>query len=205
MSSLTGRPVTPPKTTEPSEPEPSVRFAFVWCPCSYPPLADVVAWPNKCQYCGGKGRLKLPMDRLAPGSKAKGGSNKAMGGRTTIDAKFSLAVRARDRFTCTRCGKNFEDNPGGLDCAHYISRGYKALRPGFTAHSPDFECCARHSMDNALSLCKSEHDFLHRINFLVAEGGGLTAFWDGSSPGTKSMIDKARKAGILFEVFEAGA
>ena len=40
------------------------------------------------------------------------------------------------------------------------------------------------------------------IAFLVENGGGLTAFWDGKSSGTSSIITKAIKAGVLYEVRE---
>jgi hypothetical protein len=38
------------------------------------------------------------------------------------------------------------------------------------------------------------------VQTLVAGSGGLSAFHDGTSRGTASVIEKARKAGILFSV-----
>lgn len=153
MTSLTGRPIVDKPSAEDSKRE---RYAWVECPCQ--------RWrtDGPCSYCQGVGRLKLPLLRLAAGSKAKGGSNKAMGGRTTIDAKFSLAVRERDHWTCSVCLRSFEDNPGMLDAMHYVPRGYKALRKGFDKHSPQFGCCMRHDLDNAKAGCKSCHDAMGR-------------------------------------------
>ena len=38
----------------------------------------------------------------------------------------------------------------------------------------------------------------HRRNALMADNADqLLAFWDGESPGTKSMIDKAKAAGLV--------
>lgn len=39
------------------------------------------------------------------------------------------------------------------------------------------------------------------VDTCVAESGSVVAFWDGKSKGTKSTIDKAQAAGILFAVY----
>lgn len=42
------------------------------------------------------------------------------------------------------------------------------------------------------------------VDGVVAGGGCVVAFWDGSSPGTLSVIAKARRAGVLFDVYVDG-
>lgn len=41
-----------------------------------------------------------------------------------------------------------------------------------------------------------------RNQLIVNSAASVVAFWDGKSKGTKSTIDKALAAGILFEVFK---
>ena len=73
--------------------------------------------------------------------------------RTTADKWFSLYCRARDNWTCQRCGKIFREyikggnntHLRGLDCAHLHGRGAKMTR---------FE------PDNACALCYGCHSYL---------------------------------------------
>jgi hypothetical protein len=43
-----------------------------------------------------------------------------------------------------------------------------------------------------------------RNDVMLAQADRVIAFWDGRSPGTKSVIDKARKRGLKVEVVRAG-
>jgi len=57
--------------------------------------------------------------------------------RTPADKDFSNYIRARDNWTCQRCGSKFKDEDGnvipgkslqGLHCSHYHSRGINSVR-----------------------------------------------------------------------------
>jgi hypothetical protein len=155
VTNLTGRPVLQKPESKPEVPqEKRERFAWVRCPCSDPELENVVAWPDKCQYCRGKGQLKLKLIRVAPGSAAKSGMSKMK--RTPADIKFSNAVRERENWICSVCQKDFKDRPDIFDAMHLIKRRYRALRKGYTAHTGD-GCCLKHDLGNSLAGCRSCH------------------------------------------------
>ena len=59
-----------------------------------------------------------------------------------IDRVFSLYIRTRDKWTCQRCGKNYENKKGSLDCSHFYGRRSWSTR---------VEPC------NAMALCKGCH------------------------------------------------
>ena len=48
--------------------------------------------------------------------------------RDVADDRFSKWVRARDRYTCQRCGAVHAPNSKGLHCAHMFSRGKQSTR-----------------------------------------------------------------------------
>jgi hypothetical protein len=49
--------------------------------------------------------------------------------RTPADAAFSNCIRARDKWTCQRCGTYYpEGRRGGLDCSHHHGRGAWGIR-----------------------------------------------------------------------------
>jgi hypothetical protein len=128
-----------------------VRYAWVVClTCGNGKYMD----PNQCPYCGGSGKIKAELIRVASGSGARGGARKTS--RTSADAKHSDAVRERDGWCCTVCHKDFKDNPGGLDAMHFVKRRYRALRKGYATHNGN-GCCLRHDLGNALAGCKSCH------------------------------------------------
>ena len=62
--------------------------------------------------------------------------------RTPADAEFSKAVRARDKWTCQRCGVHYMPPTRALHCAHMFTRRTQATR---------------HDMDNAMALCYGCH------------------------------------------------
>jgi hypothetical protein len=126
-----------------------IRYAIVSCPV----CVTEIPWSG-CIVCAGKGTYRAELIRLDRGSAARGGGRTTK--RTTADAKFSKAVREAANWKCSVCQKDFTENPGGLDCMHYIKRGYKALRKGYSAHTGD-GCCLRHDLGNALAGCKSCH------------------------------------------------
>jgi hypothetical protein len=72
--------------------------------------------------------------------------------RTEADKWFSNYIRARDNFTCQRCGKKFPkyveggDNTAlmGLDTAHCFTRGHSMVR---------------FDPNNAISLCYGCHSY----------------------------------------------
>lgn len=189
MTNLTDRPILQ-KTSKPVE-EKEKRYA--WCVC---PNASDFGLKNgrclpglrPCPLCNGDGKLKLELIRLAPGSKAKGGARTTK--RTTADAKHSLAVRERDDWKCTYCGKDFSDNHGGLQAAHYVKRRYRALRKGFTSHS--MECCLRHSVDNALSLCIADH---LRLENNLAEHERHFRLWFGDEQCDRLRAEAQKNSG----------
>lgn len=89
--------------------------------------------------------------------------------RTSADKWFSLYIRARDNWTCQRCGRVFREyikgadnrHLRGLDCAHMIGRGAKMTR---------FE------PDNAVSLCYGCHSHLdsrptQKVEFMIERLG----------------------------------
>lgn len=57
------------------------------------------------------------------------------------DTQFSLAVRARDNYTCQRCGK-----VGRVECSHVYSRRHRTIR---------------WDMMNAKALCNGCHTVWH--------------------------------------------
>ncbi len=44
------------------------------------------------------------------------------------DIKFSLYIRRRDKWTCQRCGKRYQEGQRGLDNSHYWERGHESTR-----------------------------------------------------------------------------
>ena len=74
--------------------------------------------------------------------------------RTAADARFSLAIRERDDWTCQRCGKEFSPPTRGLHCAHYFTRRTQATRL---------------DPDNALALCYGCHQFVDSHSDAKAE------------------------------------
>lgn len=65
--------------------------------------------------------------------------------RKPADIRFSREIRARDNFTCQRCGRTHLPNSVGLHAAHYFTRRTQATR---------------FDPDNALSLCYGCHQFV---------------------------------------------
>lgn len=62
--------------------------------------------------------------------------------RDAADARFSLEIRERDRWTCQRCGTSYVPPTRALHCAHIFSRGkYRT----------------RFDPDNAVALCYGCH------------------------------------------------
>lgn len=64
--------------------------------------------------------------------------------RDSLDKLFSDYVRARDNYTCQRCGKYYEPPTRAIHCAHIFSRRHKGTR-----------CDPL----NAVSLCHGCHVF----------------------------------------------
>ena len=62
--------------------------------------------------------------------------------RTPEDARFSVAIRERDGWTCQRCGRVYAPPTRALHAAHYFTR-----RTQLTRLDPD----------NALALCYGCH------------------------------------------------
>ena|SRR3990167_9602660 len=58
------------------------------------------------------------------------------------DQLFSKYIRTRDNWTCQRCKKNYEDNPGGLHCSHYFGRAKESTR--FDPENCDALCYGCH-------------------------------------------------------------
>lgn len=48
--------------------------------------------------------------------------------RDKLDLVFSKLIRARDRWTCQRCGSVHASHSGGLHCSHYHSRRHQGTR-----------------------------------------------------------------------------
>ena len=67
--------------------------------------------------------------------------------RSADDAKTSLAVRRRAKFTCERCKRQHDEHSMGLHAAHLFTRSIKATR---------------HDMDNLAALCWGCHAYFHR-------------------------------------------
>lgn len=65
--------------------------------------------------------------------------------RDARDARFSKAIRERDRYTCQRCGAVHATNSMGLHSAHCFGRGKPATR---------------FDPDNACALCYGCHSYL---------------------------------------------
>ena len=45
-----------------------------------------------------------------------------------LDRFFSRYIRARDGWTCVRCGRRYPEQSQGLHCAHIFSRAKKSVR-----------------------------------------------------------------------------
>lgn len=67
--------------------------------------------------------------------------------RDKADAEFSNMIRARDGWTCQRCGKRYPEKSQGLHAAHIFSRAIKKTR---------------HDPANAQALCYGCHSYFHR-------------------------------------------
>jgi 5-methylcytosine-specific restriction endonuclease McrA len=65
--------------------------------------------------------------------------------RSAADAKFSLIIRERDKWTCQRCGSKHEPGSRGLHAAHCFTR-----RTAPTRHNPS----------NSMALCYGCHQFV---------------------------------------------
>ena len=46
----------------------------------------------------------------------------------TLDRRFSLCVRAREKFKCEYCHGSFSWDPSRLQCSHFHSRRLKSVR-----------------------------------------------------------------------------
>lgn len=64
--------------------------------------------------------------------------------REACDKWFSDVVRAKAKWSCEFCGRDFGGPSAGLHCAHIYGRANKSTR---------------WSLDNAVSLCAYHHDF----------------------------------------------
>ena len=61
------------------------------------------------------------------------------------DTIFSKLIRTRDKWTCQRCGRKYEEGSQGLHCSHFFSRRHRGTR---------------WDMDNACAHCMGCHSFL---------------------------------------------
>jgi hypothetical protein len=64
---------------------------------------------------------------------------------TKADRDFANEIKARDNWTCCRCGKYKPPPNRGLHCAHYFTRRTKVTRL---------------DPDNAMALCYGCHQFV---------------------------------------------
>ena len=64
--------------------------------------------------------------------------------RTVQDSIFSKIVRARDKYTCQRCGSKHLPNSSGLHNSHFFSRG---------------KWNTRYDLENCESLCYGCHRY----------------------------------------------
>lgn len=74
--------------------------------------------------------------------------------RDARDAAFSNLIRARDKWTCQKCSKQYPEQSQGLHCAHIFSRRCRSVR---------------WDEDNAFALCFSCHLWAHGNPTLFAE------------------------------------
>ena len=44
------------------------------------------------------------------------------------DTIFSKLIRTRDKWTCQRCGRKYEQGSQGLHCSHFFSRRHRGTR-----------------------------------------------------------------------------
>src|SRR5438105_14477316 len=66
---------------------------------------------------------------------------------TSVDVKWDKEVKARDCWTCQRCGAYYPDGGKGLQAAHIFTRIRKITR---------------HFINNGISLCTGCHMWAHR-------------------------------------------
>ena len=76
--------------------------------------------------------------------------------RTAADIRLSKEIRARDNYTCMRCGKQHEPNSQGLHAAHGFGRRCGVC----TSKNPKPHICTRMDPSNLLSLCRGCHQFV---------------------------------------------
>ena len=62
------------------------------------------------------------------------------------DRYFSLYIRNRDKWTCQRCKKKYEEGSQGLHCSHFWGRSNESTR---------------FDPDNACSICFGCHNYFH--------------------------------------------
>lgn len=63
---------------------------------------------------------------------------------STADKLFSLYIRRRDKWTCQRCGKQYEEGTSALQCSHFWGRGCKGTR--FEPDNAEALCYGCHSL-----------------------------------------------------------
>ena len=61
------------------------------------------------------------------------------------DTIFSKLIRTRDKWTCQRCGRKYEEGSQGLHCSHFFSRRHRGTR---------------WSVENAAAHCMGCHAYL---------------------------------------------
>ena len=84
--------------------------------------------------------------------------------RTKYDIVFSKYVRARARYCCQRCGRQYADNSAGLHCSHYHGRRIWATR----LHP--INCLALcYGCHSYVSTHRDEYDRLMKNNFTKDE------------------------------------
>lgn len=72
----------------------------------------------------------------------------------SADSAFSKYIRARDNYTCQKCGTKYDSNSKGLQCSHHFSRRYSNIR---------------YDESNACALCYNCHVFWYQKD--VPEAG----------------------------------
>ena len=84
---------------------------------------------------------------------------------TKWDKVFSKYIRARDNWTCQRCGKSHPQNSQGLHCSHYVGRGNYSTR--FDEDNCEALCygCHRHLGSNPSQHRSHKIEKLGKIQF----------------------------------------
>lgn len=115
---------------------------------------------------------------------------------TPADSWFSKCIRARAKWRCERCEKQYDQSSTGLHCSHYFGRGNWSTR--FDPDNCEALCFGCHAEMGA-----NPHD--HRLRILRKLGGGAYDLLNERRNDTDlgKMYRKTKGKGDISKFFKA--